>query len=384
MSFFAEHPRTRWAVPVVAVAAIGATTFVTSRTASADAGLPARSAAQLLADVSQSRLQSLSGTVVQTADLGLPQIPGLAGSTGGGGDTSLTSVVSGTHTWRVWLAGKAQQRLALVGSLGESDVIHNGQDLWLWSSKDKTAVHHTLSADEQKAAPGPGTTTLPRTPQEAADMALAAMSPTTDVTTSGTAVVAGRQAYELVLKPKDAATRIASVRVAIDSEKHIPLRVQIYSTKIANPAFEVGFTAVDFATPDARQFAFNPPSGTTVTESNALAGHRPMTTNPSGTKPAAKPGAPSPSPATRAAGKPKVVGTGWSSVVVATLPARDAGADQQSQLAGILRAVPKVSGAWGSGRVVDGTLFSAVLTDDGRVAVGAVAPEQLYAALAAK
>lgn len=384
MSFFAEHPRTRWAVPVVAVAAIGATTFVTSRTASADAGLPARSAAQLLADVSQSRLQSLSGTVVQTADLGLPQIPGLAGSTGGGGDTSLTSVVSGTHTWRVWLAGKAQQRLALVGSLGESDVIHNGQDLWLWSSKDKTAVHHTLSADEQKAAPGPGTTTLPRTPQEAADMALAAMSPTTDVTTSGTAVVAGRQAYELVLKPKDAVTRIASVRVAIDSEKHIPLRVQIYSTKIANPAFEVGFTAVDFATPDARQFAFNPPSGTTVTESNALADHRPTTANPSATKPAAKPGAPSPSPATRAAGKPKVVGTGWSSVVVATLPARDAGADQQSQLAGILRAVPKVSGAWGSGRVVDGTLFSAVLTDDGRVAVGAVAPEQLYAALAAK
>ena len=384
MSFFAEHPRTRWAVPVVAVAAIGATTFVTSRTASADAGLPARSAAQLLADVSQSRLQSLSGTVVQTADLGLPQIPGLAGTTGGGGDTSLTSVVSGTHTWRVWLAGKAQQRLALVGSLGESDVIHNGQDLWLWSSKDKTAVHHTLSADEQKAAPGPGTTTLPRTPQEAADMALAAMSPTTDVTTSGTAVVAGRQAYELVLKPKDAVTRIASVRVAIDSEKHIPLRVQIYSTKIANPAFEVGFTAVDFATPDARQFAFNPPSGTTVTESNALADHRPTTANPWATKPAAKPGAPSPSPATRAAGKPKVVGTGWSSVVVATLPARDAGADQQSQLAGILRAVPKVSGAWGSGRVVDGTLFSAVLTDDGRVAVGAVAPEQLYAALAAK
>jgi len=372
MTFFAEHPRTRWAVPAVAVAVIGATTFVTTRTASADAGLPPRSAVQLLADVSQARLESLSGTVVQTADLGLPQIPGIAGAPGGGGDTSLTTAVSGTHTWRVWLAGKAQQRLALVGSLGESDVIHNGTDLWLWSSRDKTAVHHTLSADEQKPAPAPGTATdLPKTPQEAADKALAAMSPTTEVTTSGTAVVAGREAYDLVLKPKDATTRIASVRVAIDSEKHIPLRVQVYSTKMANPAFEVGFTAVDFATPDARQFAFTPPAGTTVTESGAVSGP--------------KPAGASPSPAPEAPAKPKVVGTGWSSVVVATLPQQDAqAADQQGQLAGILRAIPKVSGAWGSGRVVDGTLFSAVLTDDGRVAVGAVSPDQLYAALAAK
>ncbi len=372
MTFFAEHPRTRWVVPAVAVAVIGATTFVTTRSASADAGLPPRSAAQLLADVSRAQLESLSGTVVQTADLGLPQLPGVAGATGGGGDTSLTSVVSGTHTWRVWLAGKTQQRLALVGSLGESDVIRNGTDLWLWSSKDKTALHRALSADEHSASMVPGTATdLPRTPQEAADTALAAMSPTTEVTTSGTAVVAGRQAYELVLQPKDAPTRVASVRIAIDSEKHIPLRVQIYSTKIANPAFDVGFTAVDFAQPDSRQFAFTPPAGTTVTESGALSGPQPAGANPSQT--------------TKAPAKPKVVGTGWSSVVVATLPQQDASAtDQQGPLAGLLRAIPQVSGDWGSGRVVDGTLFSAVLTDDGRVAVGAVSPEQLYAALAAR
>jgi hypothetical protein len=33
--------------------------------------------------------------------------------------------------------------------------------------------------------------------------------------------------------------------------------------------------------------------------------------------------------------------------------------------------------------VIDGSLFSAVLTDDGRVAVGAVAPDTLFAALSA-
>jgi hypothetical protein len=44
--------------------------------------------------------------------------------------------------------------------------------------------------------------------------------------------------------------------------------------------------------------------------------------------------------------------------------------------------LPRASGTWGSGRLLEGTLFSALVTDDGRVAVGAVAPERLYAALA--
>ena len=39
------------------------------------------------------------------------------------------------------------------------------------------------------------------------------------------------------------------------------------------------------------------------------------------------------------------------------------------------------TGDWGSGRLLAGTAFSVVLTDDGRMAVGAVAPEKLYEAL---
>ena len=56
---------------------------------------------------------------------------------------------------------------------------------------------------------------------------------------------------------------------------------------------------------------------------------------------------------------------------------------QSGELQGLLSAIPEVSGTWGKGRVIDGTLFSAVLTDDGRIAVGAVAPEALFAALKA-
>ena len=376
MSFFADHRTSRWAVPAAAVVLIAGSTLVASRTASADSGLPSRSAAQLLADVRGSVGQSLSGTVVQTANLGLPQIPGLTGQGSGSpavtaGGASLTSIISGTHTWRVWAGGPTQSRVALVSGAGESDVIRNGSDGWVWSSAEKSAVHHTLTAKDAPAgAPSASATDLPKTPEEAATKALAAIDPSTAVTTAGTAVVAGRQAYELVLDPRTDATRVAQVRIAVDAEKHVPLRVQVYSTTLPNPAVEVGFTAVDFAAPDGRQFAFNPPAGTTVTESGALKGGRQATATAA--------------PAARAARAPKVVGSGWSSVVVAAVPQQDAQASrEQRQLAGILAAIPKESGAWGSGCVVDGTLFSAVLTDDGRVAVGAVATEQLYAALTA-
>jgi outer membrane lipoprotein-sorting protein len=366
MTFFADHRTSRWAVPAAAVVLIAGGTLVASRTASADAGLPARSAAQLLADVRGSVGQSLSGTVVQTADLGLPQIPGLGGRGSGspaatGGGASLTSVISGTHTWRVWAGGPTRSRVALVSGAGESDVIRNGSDVWVWSSAEKTAVHHTLTAKDAAAgAPSGSPTDLPKTPAEAADKALAAIDPSTSVTTAGTAVVAGRQAYELVLDPRTDGTRVAQVRIAVDAEKHVPLRVQVYSTQLPNPAVEVGFTSVDFAAPDARQFAFTPPADTTVTEGTQGA----HGTTKAGTQ-----------------AEPKVVGTGWTSVAVATMPAQLATDATQNQLQGMLSALPKVSGDWGSGRVIDGTLLSAVLTDDGRVAVGAVDPQALFAAL---
>jgi len=56
---------------------------------------------------------------------------------------------------------------------------------------------------------------LPISPQAAAERALAAITPSTQVTTSGTATVAGRSAYELVLKPKEPTSLVAQVRVAI-------------------------------------------------------------------------------------------------------------------------------------------------------------------------
>jgi len=92
-----RSPALRWAVPVGAVVAIGAGVALTSGNADAAAQLPPKTAAQLLVDLAQAPQRPLSGTVVETAKLGLPELPTMAG-----GGTSLQSLVT-EWTWRAQL-----------------------------------------------------------------------------------------------------------------------------------------------------------------------------------------------------------------------------------------------------------------------------------------
>lgn len=333
-----------------------------SVSASADTDLPERSAGELLVDVQEARLSGLSGTIVQTADLGLPDLPGVGGS----GSSELSSLVAGTHTMKVWYAGPDKSRLALLGNLGESDVIRNGDEAWIWNSKKNTAVHY--QAPDGKAAPEKKPTDVPQTPQEAADAALEALDPSTTVTATDDAKVAGRSAYELVLTPRDDASLVKEVRIAIDGVKHIPTRVQVLADDQAEPAFEIGFTDVNFTRPDDAQFEFNPPPGAEVTEAK-----------PEDHKADKK-------PEKKDTGR-KVVGEGWTSVIIQPMPESEAPADRGrggGDLQSTLEALPKVSGDWGSGRLLEGTLFSVLITDDNTVVAGAVAPEALYAALGSR
>ena len=134
----------------------------------------------------------------------------------------------------------------------------------------------------------------------------------------------------------------------------------------------MGFTSLDPTTPAASVFRFNPPPGTKVTESGGAI-ESPTAPGTPGQDSSSGP---------KGAGSPQVVGTGWTSVVVAKVPA---GATSGSgSMTRVLEALPTVSGSWGSGHLLRGTLFSALLTDDGRLAIGAVAPKALYSALAGR
>lgn len=367
MSIFDRKPALRWVAPLAFVAIVGGTTGIVA-TATADNKLPEISAQDLLVKLQQADVDTLSGTVVQNADLGIPALPGMGGSD----DASLSSLVSGTHTLGVWYSGPDKARLQVQGTNDESDIIVNGQDMWTWSYKDNTATHRTLtrpSKDQRADQPRDLPADLPKTPQEAAQRALEALEPTTDVTTSGTAEVAGIDAYELVLTPNTKDSLITSVRIAVDGKRFIPLRVQVIAGQ-PKPAFEVAYSTISFDQPDDAQFTFNAPPGAKVTEVAPPKAEAPSKKELENRKAEVE----------DKADDVKVVGEGWSTVVVSDFDA--AGADQaKGQLGPILESLPKVSGTWGSGRLLSGTAFSAVLTDDGRVAVGSVKPELLYKAL---
>lgn len=356
MSIFASRPALRWLVPL-AILALALTAGILGQAlrADADPALPPRSAAELLVDLQTSTVAGFSGTVVQRADLGLPELPVAPGSQG---SSDFLALISGTHTLRVWYGGEERQRVALLGTLGESDVVRNGNDVWTWSSQSNEVTHLQLSPSSEPDEPLP--TDLPTTPQEAADEALAAIDPTTEVSTDGTASVAGRPAYELVLAPKDASSLVGSVRIAIDAEEKVPLRVRVFAAGAASPALEIGFTQISFEIPADEQFEFQPPPQATVTE-----------VSPDEELPTE----------TEAQPEPVVVGSGWTAVLVAPMPSSPAAEpdpETGSGLDAILGSLPAVSGPWGSGHLLTSNLLSALLTDDGRLLVGAVSPERLY------
>jgi outer membrane lipoprotein-sorting protein len=377
------------------VAVLGAGVLSNSLRASASVTLPQRSPAQLLVDLQKANLTGVSGTVTERADLGLPALPD---SIGGDGSASLNSLITGTHTLRVWYSGPDKVRVALIGTLQESDVIRNGTDAWIWNSEAKTANHFSLkenaSGDNSgKAAPKtpkvdpsqlPGQLpfAMPTSPEQAAGLVLAALSPTTIVDTEPSAMVAGRPAYLLSVAPRDTNSLIAKIVVAIDGTEHVPLRVEVFAKNhLDSAAFSVGFSQVSFTRPDDQRFSFTPPAGTKVIEGMG-------TPDNSGSAAPAKPsGTPT---------KTATVGTGWTTVFAARAPIADllgGGSPSSSAKPGaigsggasvgaLLNSLPKVQGSWGSGRLLQSHLFSVLITDDGRILVGPVSGDRLESAAA--
>src|SRR5712672_2879374 len=137
--------RARWAIPVGAVALAGAVTAGSLiSTAQASPELPLRTPAQLLASVAgrDAPLPALTGTVVETASLGLPQLPGSANP------NSVTALLAGSHTIKVWYADPPHIRLAVPVTNAETDLIRNGRQAWVWQSSSNTVTRMQLPAKD--------------------------------------------------------------------------------------------------------------------------------------------------------------------------------------------------------------------------------------------
>jgi outer membrane lipoprotein-sorting protein len=370
---------------VAAVAAVGIASAITA--AQAAPALPPRTPAQLLAAVAgPGHVPPLTGTVVETASLGIPQLPGSQNP------TSITSLLAGSHTVKVWYDGPRRVRLAAPVTMGETDFIRNGSTAWLWQSNSDSVTRILLpknrGGDREPVMPR-----TPLTPQQAAKQALAAVGPSTRVTTEENVTVAGQAAYQLVLAPKSSGSLIGKITIALDAQHlTVPLRVQVFAKRAAAPAFQVGYTSISFVTPAASNFDFTPPAGARVHTAGL-------------DLPAGRTGyAPAQEQQGRYSGV-RIIGKDWTSVAVLPAAALSevAGRGNAAGVAGqaarsvsggggqvngsavlgaLLLAAHPVHGAWGSGKLLHTNLVSMLITSNGHVLIGAVTPSVLYAAAA--
>ncbi len=263
--------RVRWLVPVGAVAAVGLA-IAGSALAGAQSGapsLPARSTAQLLAavDAPAAPPPPMTAAVQEIANLGLPSLPG------SDSPMSPASLLSGTHTFRIWYGGPTRFRVAMPVTLGETDLRRLGRDVWLWNSKTSQATHYVLPAAAASEPRLPAKTPSLPTPQQLAKQILAAVGPTTTVRLQQNVTVAGQSAYQLSLAPKNTSSLIGQITIAVDASNSMPLQVQVFARGASSPAFQLGFTSISFGTPAASNFAFTPPPGAKV---RTVRGHGPV------------------------------------------------------------------------------------------------------------
>ena len=389
----------RWMPAVVVPAVIAVAVVAVPMQAGAAVDLPDKTAAEVLGLVSDSTVTSFSGTLEQTSNLGLPDLSALSGISGTSSEnfgptdsgaeaaastapnaadpmaaaTTALELLTGSHTARVFADGPGNLRVQVIDRLNERNLIVNGDEVWFYDSATDEATHLAIPADlrsdaraelEQARDEAQAEFGEMPTPAELADTLLADLDPSTDVTVGTDTAIAGRDAYELRLTPRTETTLVASASIFVDSETGMPLSVDVRARGQEDPAFQVAFTEVSFAAPDAALFAFTPPAGATVTE-QALPEHDGLE------------GLADNDISGKSAGElpVSVTGEGWATV--AELPAGTIDSDVTAS-----PLFEQMTVAVDGGRVVSTTLLNVLVTDDGRVLAGSVPVETLQAAAA--
>ncbi|PSL54317.1 outer membrane lipoprotein-sorting protein [Saccharothrix carnea] len=333
--------------------------------------LPDVSAEALVESVLNAKPAAFGGTVDVDNDLGIPAIGGVP------------QLSDGASNLRIWTDGAGKLRVQLPSGDSERTFVDDGQTAWMWDSAEQTVTkmpHGSFEHGEPDLSGEPKA--APTDPVTLSRQVVAAIQEYSDVTVDGTARVANRPVYELVLTPKPTEkTVLREVRVAVDAELRVPLRVAVLTNGTDAPAAQVGFSELNVGPQDASLFAFTPPAGAKVTE-------------PEVEKPSAEDKAAAEQAFTEA--NPQVIGEGWDVVLAARVPqdALTGLADLQQQgqregrwqehgqgedvdVQGLIKQLGKqVSGAWGSGTLITTRVGGVLIADDGRVAAGAV-PEQV-------
>lgn len=397
----------RYGIPAAIAGAVALTVgMIPAIAAAGTPDLPQISAQKLLAKVAAAHPQQMSGTLTVDNDLGLPQLPAslaggdlLGGLAGGKGKQQagvspqqlLMQLASGEHTVRIAHDGDQRQSVALDEKTGDYRIVHNGKQLWLYDGSSRTALHTTEPAGA--AAPkaptdGGAAKALGTTPAQFAQQALAAAKSTTKVSVGEAESIAGRDAYQLVLTPKNAPyATVGSIRIGVDAKTGTPLKFTVNPKGGGKALVDVAFSKVDFTKPAASAFAFKAPRGTKIVNqkpaAHAALPHAPKSGDAHKLAGAHKPGA-----LLGALGLPtggssgvRTYGTGWGTVLALKGDAHTKSGKSTKDGAQALGALgtlsDQVKGAFGKGQLFHTRVASLLITDNGTIYAGPVTPKGL-------
>jgi hypothetical protein len=369
----------RTAAAGVAVAgAVGLGMFAVPAGAGAEPVLPPVTPEELVASVVTAEPGAFGGSVELDNALGLPAVPGMP------------QAADGTSSARVWSDGEGRGRIQLPTDTGERTLVDDGDTFWSWNSQDRTvlrAPEHGEHGGDGAGLPERAQDTVGADPVAAATMVLDELRSTSEISVDGTAEVAGRPAYELVLAPAAGErTLLREVRIAVDAEHRMPLQLTVLSNGSTDPALQLGFTDLEFGAQDESLFTFTPPPGAQVQDGREGHGGQdrggPGHSVPGHDVPGHS--GPGHGALPEGAGQPTIVGDGWDTVLVTDagdVAGRQEGSPDDGEESGeapmdLSAFGTPVSGPWGSGTLISTAVASAIITDDGRVAAGAV-PEQV-------
>lgn len=361
--------RRRWLPALLISLAMGMAVLFGAVQAGASGSLPPKTADEILAMIARTQVRELSGTLEQTAELGLPEVP-TAGPGVAPGTASALEFLKGSHTARVYIDGPSKARVQILDRMAERDLVLNGEDAWFYDSSDNSATHVSIprppvGAPTESRVPESPRPTFP-TPEALASRFLTAIDASTEVSVGNSSSVAGRSAYKLLLKPRTAGTLVDAVAIDVDAETGLPLGIELRAKGQAGPAYSLEYTQLDLTAPDASLFEFVPPQGASVSEKTIPAAPVPSMTLPAPSGPTAQPQPTQPHHGAT------VTGAGWDAVISLPAGTAPAGLTASPQLTQALQAVP-------GGRALTTSVISVLILDDGRVYAGMVPLERLQA-----
>lgn len=400
----------RWIPALLAPVLVAGSAIGFSVQATAATDLPDKSAAQILQLINTNPNIAFSGRIVKKAALGLPPmniVPDISESmveqmkkqmpeemadfipkASAQGEIALAlEFFAGTHFANVYVDGPTKARLQVLDILSERNYIRNGKDLWAYDATTAIAQHSVIDENAVNNAQGQAlalfnanSAKLPfdlTSPAAIADYVLAQASVDSVITVGADAKIAGRGVYQLTITPRSNETLVQSASLSIDAATGLPLAARITAVGSTDPAFEVAFETISFATPDASNFDFTPPAAATVVEV-ALPTEAELRAKAAL---AAGTGAQLPTEVEIKAEAEALKAQGWGAVAKVEsnqIPAELKALMAENSL--YLELTKPVAG----GRVFSSTLLNIFIADNGDIYAGSVTVERLLKAAATK